>query len=111
MNLGGTIKALREQHGWSQEDLGWRVNSSAANISRIETGKYRPGADVLQSLAQVFGIRISELFALAEGAPMTHVVHLPEQAEAILLGHFRAMGEDQRVLLLQVGAMFAQRKQ
>lgn len=107
MNLGSTIKALRERHGWSQEELGWRVNSSAANISRIETGKYRPGEDVLESLAQVFGIRVSELFALAEGAPGSQVVHLPDQAEALLLAHFRAMSDERRLLLLQVGAVFA----
>lgn len=108
MNIGGTIRALREQRKWSQEELGLRVNTSTTNISRIEAGKYRPGEAVLQALAAEFGIRVSELYALAEGGPAPLVVHLPDRAEELLLQFFRTMNEEQRLLLLQVGAQFAQ---
>jgi len=109
MNIGGTIKALREQRKWSQEELGLRVNTSTANISRIETGKYRPGEEVLQALASEFGIKVSEIYALAEGAPATLAAHLPDKAEELLLQSFRAMSEERRELLLQVGAQFARK--
>ena len=107
MNIGGTIKALRERHGWSQEELGWRVGSSSANISRIETGKHGPGPDVLEALAKAFELKVYELFALAEGEPVHLAAHLPDQAEQLLLKHFRAMSEERRLLLLQVGTQFA----
>ncbi|MDO9226629.1 MAG: helix-turn-helix transcriptional regulator [Pseudomonadota bacterium] len=108
MNIGGTIKALRELRGWSQEELGWRVSSSSANISRIETGKHGPGPDVLGALAKAFELKVYELFALAEGEPLHLVARLPDQAEEMLLQSFRAMSEERRLLLLQVGAQFAQ---
>lgn len=111
MNIGGTIRALREHRKWSQEELGLRVNTSTANISRIEAGKYRPGEAVLQALADEFGISVSELYALAEGAPAALSAHLPAKAEEMLLQSFRAMSEEKRLLLLQVGAQFAQSDQ
>jgi transcriptional regulator with XRE-family HTH domain len=106
MNIGGTIKALRERRKWSQEELGLRVDTSTTNISRIEAGKYRPGEAVLHALAAEFGIKVSELYALAEGAPAHLAAYLPEKAEELLLQFFRAMSEDQRLLLLRVGAQF-----
>jgi transcriptional regulator with XRE-family HTH domain len=109
MNIGGTIKTLREQRGWYQEELGWRVSSSSANISRIETGKHGPGPDVLQALAKAFELKVHELFALAEGEPLHLVAHLPDKAEELLLQFFRSMSEEQRLLLLQVGAQFVKR--
>ncbi len=108
MNIGGTIKALRERQKWSQEELGFRVNTSTTNISRIEAGKYRPGEAVLQALAAEFGIKVSELYAMAEGAPAHLAAHLPDKAEELLLQCFRAMSEERRLLLLQVGAQLAQ---
>jgi transcriptional regulator with XRE-family HTH domain len=107
MNIGGTIRALREQRKWSQEELGLRVNTSTTNISRIEAGKYRPGESVLQALAAEFGIRVSALYAMAEGAPAELAAHLPERAEALLLESFRAMSDERRLLLLQMGAQLA----
>ncbi|MBU1665602.1 MAG: helix-turn-helix transcriptional regulator [Gammaproteobacteria bacterium] len=106
MNIGGTIKALRERRKWSQEELGLRVGTSTTNISRIEAGKYRPGEAVLQALAAEFGIKVSELYALAEGSSVHLAAHLPDNAEQLLLQSFRAMSEEQRLLLLQVGAQF-----
>lgn len=108
MDIGGTIKALRERRGWSQEELGWRVETSAANVSRIETGKHGPGPDLLQSLAKAFELKVHELFALAEGEPILLISRLPDKSEELLLQHFRAMSEERRLLLLQVGAAFAQ---
>jgi transcriptional regulator with XRE-family HTH domain len=108
MNIGGTIKALRERQKWSQEELGFRVNTSTTNISRIEAGKYRPGEAVLQALATEFGIKVSELYAMAEGAPAHLAAHLPDKAEELLLQSFRAMSDERRLLLLQVGAQLAQ---
>ncbi|WP_442953806.1 helix-turn-helix domain-containing protein, partial [Pararhizobium sp.] len=36
MELGKIVKKLREKKGLSQDELAFRTNTSAANISRIE---------------------------------------------------------------------------
>lgn len=107
MEIGGTIRALREKFGWSQEELGWRVNASAANISRIETGKHGPGTDLLQAIAAEFNLKVHEIYALAEGVPEEMLENLPKQAEEQLLQYFRSMNIEQKQLLLKVGREFA----
>lgn len=109
MNLGMTIRALREQKGWSQEELGWRVQTTGANISRIENNKHRPGPEVMQDLAREFGIKVHELYALAEGEALPLIVRMPEQAENLLVERFRAMTEERRRLLLDLSATLAER--
>lgn len=37
--LGGRIKKLRELKGWSQRELGYKVNLSSAGIHKIESNK------------------------------------------------------------------------
>lgn len=64
-NLGMAIRSLREQKGGSQEERGWRVQTTGANISRIENDRHRPGAEVMQDLAREFGLKVHELYALA----------------------------------------------
>ena len=97
----------REQHGWSQEELGWRVQTTGANISRIENNKHRPGPEVMQDLAREFGIKVHELYALAEGEPLPLMARLPEQAEHLLVERFRMMTEERRRLLLDLSATLA----
>ena len=109
MNLGMAIRSLREQHGWSQEEIGFRVGVTAANISRIENNKHRPGPEVMQDLAQEFGIKVHELYALAEGEPLPLMTRLPEQAENLLVERFRAMTEERRRLMLDLSATLAGR--
>ncbi len=109
MNLGMTIRILREQQGWSQEELGWRVQTTGANISRIENNKHRPGPEVMQDLAREFGIKVHELYALAEGEPLPLMARMPEQAENLLVERFRIMTEERRRLLLDLSATLAGR--
>lgn len=109
MTLGKAIHALREQNNWSQEELGFRVHTSATNISRIENGKHRPGPEVTEDLAREFGIKVHELYALAEGAPLALMARIPEQAESLLIERFRAMSDTRRRLLLDLSATLAER--
>lgn len=106
MHMGETIKALRDEKGWTQEELGWRTGTSAANISRIETGKHGPGPEVLQALAAAFDLKVHELLALAEGEPRHLASRLPEKLEALLLENFRALSGERKLLLLQISDAF-----
>jgi len=66
MSIGKTIKDLRLNKGWSQEELAHRVGTTTPSISRIETGKHGASDQLKQLIAQEFGLKVSELVALSE---------------------------------------------
>ena len=107
MNLGKIIRHLREQREWSQDELAFRVNTSAANISRIETGKHWPGTQLLGDLAGVMGLKVYQLVALAEGVQLKVKGGKYDHDEEIVLKHFRAMPKEQRELFKAIGATFS----
>lgn len=98
MNLGETIRRLRAARNWTQDELAYKAKITAANISRIETGKHGPSTQLLESLAYVFGMKMYQLVALAENESLP--VAQPEFSisEEILLRNFRAMSPKEREL-------------
>jgi transcriptional regulator with XRE-family HTH domain len=57
------LRALRQQRGWSLDELAERAHLSASTLSRIETGKRSIGLDVLVALAQALAADIDQLLA------------------------------------------------
>lgn len=55
------IRSLREAQGWSQDDLGLKLNVKRAAISKYETGSISLSDDTLRKLADVFGVSIDYL--------------------------------------------------
>ena len=60
--LGTRLRNLRNQRGWTLEDLADRAGVSEAYLSRLEGGERQPSLAVLFSLAQAFGISLPSLF-------------------------------------------------
>ena len=110
MNLGETIKKLRDARHWTQDELAYRAKITAANISRIETGKHGPSTQLLESLAHVFDMKMYQLVALAEGEALQVAPPEYSHEEEILLANFRAMPKEQRTILQAVSASFAKLK-
>lgn len=111
MDFGRVIRELREARGWSQEELAHRVNTSTANISRIETGKHGASETLKTLLAIEFGYRVYQLIALAEGVRSPEIPALTNQDEAVLLEYFRSMSKEQRTLFKAIGAEFLRVRQ
>ena len=63
------LKALRNDRGWSQEQLSQMSGLSVRTIQRIEQGS-KPGMESLKSLAAVFEVDIK---TLQQETPMTNV--------------------------------------
>lgn len=59
--VGQRIRAIREQRGWSQEDLAARLGRTQTAISYWEAGRRALGVDDLVELAQVLGVPTPEL--------------------------------------------------
>jgi hypothetical protein len=72
MLLGANLRRLREAHGVSREDAGWKIRSSGSKISRMELGrvgfKERDVADLLTLYGLAEGEERDRLLALARKA-------------------------------------------
>ncbi len=56
------LKVLRAERDWSQEELGKRVGVSRQAINAIERGKHDPSLPLAFKLADLFNLKIEEIF-------------------------------------------------
>ncbi|MGB7214875.1 MAG: helix-turn-helix transcriptional regulator [Gammaproteobacteria bacterium] len=56
------IRALRAEKGWSQAELAERVGVSRNSINAIENGKFDPSLPLAFRIADVFGLKIEDIF-------------------------------------------------
>lgn len=59
---GAPVRRLRNQRGWTQEELAKRVGVARATIARIETGNRRPSLALLEQLAQALKVPLFRFF-------------------------------------------------
>ncbi|MDP2247261.1 MAG: helix-turn-helix transcriptional regulator [Nitrosomonadales bacterium] len=106
MELGKIVKKLREKKGLSQDELAFRTNTSAANISRIENAKHGAGQELLEALAKEFGYKLYELIALAENIDTPAIPADLDAGESEMLADYRNMNNTQREILRQISKQF-----
>lgn len=56
------LKVLRAERDWSQQDLAERLQVSRQSVNAIETGKYDPSLPLAFRIAELFGLKIEEVF-------------------------------------------------
>jgi transcriptional regulator with XRE-family HTH domain len=61
MKLGGRIKRLREDKGWSQNELQRVAGLPEGLVSRLERDIGNPSLETLSALAGALGVTVSEL--------------------------------------------------
>jgi putative transcriptional regulator len=58
-----SIRQLRFAKGeMTQQELGERVGVTRQTVNAIEAGKYSPSLEVAFRMAEVFGVRVDEVF-------------------------------------------------
>lgn len=57
------LKVLRAERDWSQADLAEKLDVSRQTVNAIETGKYDPSLPLAFKIAELFGMRIEEIFS------------------------------------------------
>lgn len=62
MRFGRRVKALRQAHGLSQEQLAHRAGFDRAAIGFIERGDREPGISKVVPLADALGVSVADLF-------------------------------------------------
>jgi len=56
------VRELRSDRGWSQGELGQRLEVSRQTVNAIETEKYDPSLPLAFRIARLFGKRIEDVF-------------------------------------------------
>ena len=59
--FGRRLLTLRKQKGWSQPELGKKVDTSGAIIGRYERSEITPSIEVARKLANAFGVTLDYL--------------------------------------------------
>jgi transcriptional regulator with XRE-family HTH domain len=59
VNVGGKIKALRENSGFTQSNIAKYLKVDQSLISKVETGERALALDMLEKLAILFGVNLT----------------------------------------------------
>ncbi|MET4677319.1 helix-turn-helix transcriptional regulator [Luteibacter sp. ME-Dv--P-043b] len=60
------VRELRTALGWSQADLGEKLDVSRQTVNAVETGKYDPSLPLAFKIARLFALPIESIFAPEE---------------------------------------------
>ncbi|WP_220210907.1 helix-turn-helix transcriptional regulator [Reticulibacter mediterranei] len=67
--IGETIKQLRKENLWTQEELASRIKTTTISVSRWEKNLTRPSLHFQQKLCEIFGKSPEELGFLPQSEP------------------------------------------
>lgn len=68
-NVSKKIKQLRDKRGYTLEELGDRINFNFSNLSKIERGVREPTLELLEKLADFYGVPLSYFFGEENAVP------------------------------------------
>jgi len=100
MLLGGRVRELRKEHGWSQGELGTRIGTDAGRISRYEGGKISPSLEALVRLADALEVSVDYL--VREDAPRRNLDGAQLGVLGQRLGDFEELSDEDRASLISV---------
>jgi transcriptional regulator with XRE-family HTH domain len=62
LRVGKTVRQLRKQRGWTQEQLAERVGNNPRHVGQIERGEVNVGIDKLTRIASSLSVDLADLF-------------------------------------------------
>ena len=60
--MKNSLPQLRAERGWSQGDLAERLEVSRQTVNALERGKYDPSLPLAFKIADLFALRIEDVF-------------------------------------------------
>jgi transcriptional regulator with XRE-family HTH domain len=75
-SVGKSIRILRHQHGWSQEDIASRLGISIPAFSKIETGVTDVNLSRLEQIANIYEVSVVQLLTVDKEQTETVPSHL-----------------------------------
>ena len=67
--VGARLRALRQERGWTLEELAGSTGISASTLSRLESGKRTASLELLLPLTRRLGVRIDDLLVAPTSDP------------------------------------------
>ena len=64
--MKNVLRQLRAERGWSQAELGTRLEVSRQTINALEVGKYDPSLPLAYKIARLFERTIEDIFLFEE---------------------------------------------
>ena len=109
MNLGESIRKIRQAKGLSQGEMQKRTGILRSYLSRVENGHTVPSLATLQRLASAMGVALADFFA-AEGASVTAPLSHDPASEYLgeLKNYLPQLSTQQRQELLEMVKEMAQ---
>ena len=65
-NISTNLKFVRESRGMTQQELADRIGMRRETILHLENNRYNPSLEMALKIAQVFDLRVEELFQLKD---------------------------------------------
>lgn len=78
-SFGIRVQELRQQKGWSMEQLGKQIGVSKGMVSFIETGLKYPSFEVLAEMSRVLNTSVDYLINGGDNRRILDVTGLPEE--------------------------------
>lgn len=85
MNTGNRISDLREQKGWTQEELAEKLGITRAALSHYEKNRRKPDFETLTTLADLFEVSIDFLVGRIAVPDLTLTPRVREFADSLEL--------------------------
>jgi putative transcriptional regulator len=60
--MKNSLRELRKQKGWTQEDLAIELEVSRQTVNALEAGRYDPSLPLAFRIARLFGRHIEDVF-------------------------------------------------
>src|SRR6476619_6055371 len=79
-HLGGRVKHLRNERGWSLESLANASGVSRSMLSEIEREQANPTLAVTMRIAQAFGMALGDLLEMPSASSSVNVIRAEDRA-------------------------------
>ena len=82
LEIANRLLALRREHGYSQEELAYKLGVSRQAVSKWERAESSPDTDNLLALARLYGVSLDALLLHTPAGEAAQAAPEPEEAPA-----------------------------
>jgi transcriptional regulator with XRE-family HTH domain len=108
VSFGEKLKQLRQEKGWSQDELAFHANIDGRQVSRYENDRVTPSIEVAVKIAKAFDVSLDYL--LLDNSPRKPLRTVTSKLSERLLSLDSLSEEDEKSLLHFLDAIDAKNK-